>query len=431
MDNKKSETQNRETLVNLSKKEILLKLEESQAETHKYINKFLESQEKWAFLNFLLKELNSIRDKQRLCDTVCSGFSRLTNSNLCACNLFDVDENHIAFSAVQFSKNFLNQLEYLDFIEKINASCINFLEKSVSLKEIYLYFDSICTENIIVLPITLNGNFLGYLILAKEGSEFYKENIHFVNSFIEHIALILENISFYLESEKRNRMKMEFLAGISHEFKTPLNAIIGFSEILKAKANSLQHYKHIDNIHQSATHLLSLIEDILDVSKTGLQKTLPSYSKFNTKEEILQIINASEGMIKEKDIKLKFTLCDVKICADVKRFRQLIYNLLHNAIKFNKQQGGINIISYSENNRFFFEIEDTGDGISKNDFNKIFDFFSQVNRSELKRKLGSGIGLALCKMIVQMHGGEINFKSQLGKGSCFWFALPLEKNSQA
>ncbi|HPT42135.1 MAG TPA: HAMP domain-containing sensor histidine kinase, partial [Candidatus Gastranaerophilaceae bacterium] len=129
----------------------------------------------------------------------------------------------------------------------------------------------------------------------------------------------------------------------------------------------------------------------------------------------------------EKDVELKYTLADVKICADIKRFRQLIYNLVSNAIKFNKKNGKVNVLTYTKDDFFFFEVSDTGDGISKNDYAKIFDFFSQVNRSQLKRQLGSGIGLALCKKITDAHRGQIDFESRIKKGSRFWFCIPSEK----
>lgn len=235
-----------------------------------------------------------------------------------------------------------------------------------------------------------------------------------------------KNISLYQESEKQNKHKIEFLAGISHEFKTPLNSIIGFAEILKPRASS-ENLKYVQNISQSAKHLLSLIEDILDVSKSQYNSLELYYSSFSPKDEIIQIILILDEMIKEKNIDLNYTLVDIDIFADIKRFRQLIYNLVSNAIKFNKQNGKISIFTYVKDNNFFFDITDTGDGISKDNHEKIFDFFSQVNRNQLKRQLGSGVGLALCKMITIAHCGEIGFKSQLKKGSSFWFSLPITK----
>lgn len=431
-----------ENVENLSKQELLDLFEKSKLETFKYINKFLEVEEKWAFINVLLKKLNSIRHKQDLCKTICEGFLKLTNSKVCYCALLNQDGTAIEFSKITYSNQKCDKKKLSNLIEGINEDCYNLLKKSNSTNDIFDYFNAHSGDNFIIVPIIYAKAFLGYLMLIKEDNNFYKENIHFINVFPEHIALILENISLYQESEKANKRKMEFLASISHEFKTPLNSIIGFAELLKSKNVSLAHlskfspnekskhieyFKYIDNILSSSKHLLTLIEDVLDVSRSQYNSLDLSYSNFGTKDEIIQVLHTLEQMINEKSIELSYTLCDIKISADKRRFKQLIYNLVSNAIKFNKQRGKINILTYINDNKFFFEIGDTGDGISKRNYEKIFEFFSQVNRSQLKRQLGSGVGLAICKMITDAHGGEISFESKLKKGSRFWFSLPLDR----
>lgn len=426
MRNQHHELMQQDSFENLSKDELIKVLEHAKLETFKYVNKFLEVEEKWAFINLLLKKLNSIRHKQELCKTICDGFLKLTNSKVCFCCLFNQDNSMVEVKRISCESS-VNEKELTNFIEKINSECCKFFEKSATAEHISEYFKSISGKQLIVVPILYGETFLGYLMLIKEDINFYKENIHFINIFPEHIALILENISLYQESEKQNKRKIEFLAGISHEFKTPLNSIIGFAEIIKANNNCKKNSKHIDNILQSAKHLLTLIEDILDVSKSQYKTLELNYSIFSPKDEIIKITLALEEMIKEKNINLNYTLADVKISADIKRFRQLIYNLVSNAVKFNKRNGKINILTYISDSKFFFEITDTGDGISKRNYDKIFDFFSQVNRNQLKRQLGSGVGLAICKMITDAHMGEINFKSQIKKGSSFWFSLPISE----
>lgn len=412
------------SLEEFCKEELIQVLQNSRVETLKYINKLLEVEEKWALTNVLLKKLNSIRQKNELCKTISEGFLKITDSKACSCCLFDQDNNTVKIQKNAYQSNF-NKRKLNDLIEEINTVSCEFLESASDNETVLNYFDSISGKNLIVLPIFDSKYFLGYLLLLKEDENFYKENIQFVNIFPEHIALILENISLYQESEKQNKQKIEFLAGISHEFKTPLNSIIGFTEILDSKNKSSDNFKYTKNILQSAKHLLTLIQDVLDVSKSQYKTLELNYSLFTPKDEIVKIINSLEEMFKEKKIDLNYTLTDIKISADIKRFRQLIYNLLSNAIKFNKQNGKIDVITYIQENKFVFEICDTGDGISKRDSEKIFNFFSQVNRNQLKRQLGSGVGLALCKMITDAHKGEISFKSKLKKGSCFWFSLPI------
>ncbi len=408
----------------LSRSELIAALENSKQETFKYVNKFLELEEKWAFINILLKRLNSIRQKQELCKTICEGFLQLTNSKACFCCFFNQDTHAVEAQKIEHAR--MLNIKYVEqFIEEINCECVNFMDKSTGADDIFEYFHSISSPQLIIVPILYAQKFLGYLMLIKEDEKFYDENIHFINIFPEHIALILENISLYQESERQNKRKIEFLAGISHEFKTPLNSIIGFAEIIESQSQAPVNSKYVQNILQSAKHLLTLIKDILDVSKSQYKILELNYSFFSTKDEITKVIMTLEEMLKAKNISLNYTLTEVRISADVKRFRQLIYNLLSNAIKFNKDGGKINILTYIDEDKFFFEVTDTGDGISKRNYDKIFNFFSQVNRSQLKRQLGSGVGLALCKMITDAHKGEINFRSQIKKGSSFWFSLPI------
>lgn len=408
----------------LSRSELITALENSKQETFKYVNKFLELEEKWAFINILLKRLNSIKQKQELCKTICDGFLQLTNSKACFCCFFNQDTHAVEAQKIEHSSNM--NIKYVEqFIEEINCECVKFMDKLIHADEVFEYFHSISSPQLIIVPILYSQKFLGYLMLIKEDEKFYDENIHFINIFPEHIALILENISLYQESEKQNKRKIEFLAGISHEFKTPLNSIIGFAEIIESQSHAPINSKYVQNILQSAKHLLTLIKDILDVSKSQYKILELNYSFFSTKDEITKVIMTFEEMLKTKNITLNYTLTEVRISADVKRFRQLIYNLLSNAIKFNKDGGKINILTYIDEDKFFFEVTDTGDGISKRNYDKIFNFFSQVNRSQLKRQLGSGVGLALCKMITDAHKGEINFRSQIKKGSSFWFSLPI------
>lgn len=424
MNSKTQESGQKKDFNHLSKHELIGVLENSRNETFKYVNKFLELEEKWAFINILLKRLNSIRQKQELCRTICEGFLKLTNSNVCFCCFFNQDNSSVETRKMAH-RHHINTKNLEKFIEKINSKCINFSKKTFNTDEIFEYFNSISGGQFIIVPILYSEKFLGYLMLIKEDNNFYNENIHFINIFPEHIALILENISLYQESEKQNKRKIEFLTGISHEFKTPLNSIIGFAEIIESQGHNFENIKYVKNILQSAKHLLALIKDVLDVSKSQYKVLELNYSVFSPKEEITNVVMALEEMLKEKNINLSYTLTDARISADVKRFRQLIYNLLSNAIKFNKINGKINILTYMDNNKFFFEITDTGDGISKKNYDKIFNFFSQVNRSQLKRQLGSGVGLAICKMITDAHMGEINFKSQIKKGSSFCFSLPI------
>lgn len=418
---KKQDIIQRNTLGHLKENVLNNQLELARDEVIRYANKFLEAEQKWGVTNLILKQLNSTRNRKELCKNICDGLLKLTEAEIITCCFFNPDKNEIDVKCVN-CKNKKKSGQ----IEKINKKIKKFVQTTHSFDKICKFFTEFSQNDTIIVPIVYMDIFLGYMILVKDENDFYKENINFINIFPEHIALILENISNYDELKERNKLKIHFLAGISHEFKTPLNSIIGFSEILKSKIETKEHYKYLDNISQSSKHLLTLIEDILDVSKSQMKNLELNYTAFRPKDAIKQILTALEENCREKNIELNYTLADVKICADIKRFRQLIYNLVSNAVKFNKKNGKINILTYTKDDFFFFEVSDTGDGISKSDYVKIFDFFSQVNRSQLKRQLGSGIGLALCKKITDAHKGQIGFESRIKRGSRFWFCIPAD-----
>ena len=313
-------------------------------------------------------------------------------------------------------------------VEEIHAVCADFLTNTSEPEDSLDYFDAISKNDKIIEPVIYRGNLLGYLGLIGKKEDFNKSNSVAVGIVMENVNSRLEIISLLEEAEKSDRERVEFLASISHEFKTPLNSIIGFSDVLKQKNESPVNFKYIENISKSSEFLLELIQDVLDLAKAQNRLMELKYETFRPKQVISDIIWGFEQDREEKNIEISYTLSDVEIAADLKRFKQLIYNLISNAVKFNKQDGKIMIVTYiDENKEFVFEIKDTGDGISKKDYAKIFNFFSQVNRSQLKRQQGSGLGLALCKTIAKAHGGDIYFKSRLNTGSTFWFALPMLK----
>ena len=177
---------------------------------------------------------------------------------------------------------------------------------------------------------------------------------------------------------------------------------------------------------------MSLIKNILEYARSDSQPLTIKKERIRTKQLINEILQNFDEMRKEKNITFNYTLSDIIVNADLIRFKQLIYNLISNAIKFSKANSSVSIVTYvNRKKEFVFEIRDKGDGISKKDITKIFNFFTQVNRSELKRQQGSGVGLALCKKILQAHGGEIFVKSKLHQGSTFWFTLPLKQKSKS
>ena len=373
--------------------------------------------------NFL-KKLNTLTNYRDLSSQLAKDLLYVTHAFLCTVCLISPANGKIILK-----KNYCSALcdkKSLLFKEAENTFRVaeELLTSNFETEDAIDYFNSVSQDKIIE-PVIYNNNLFGFVALAGFDNTFYKNNIILTGIFMENVNSRLEIINLFEEKEKNLKERIEFLASISHEFKTPLNSTIGFSDILKLKWAGKENYKYADNISKSSRFLLSLIQDVLDVARAESKPMELKYSVFSPSKIISDIIWSFEKTCRGKNIKFNYTLSNVEISADLKRFQQLIYNLISNAVKFSKQDGIITIVTYiNEKHEFVFEIKDTGDGISKKDCDKIFNFFSQVNRNQLKRQQGSGVGLAVCKTIAKAHGGDIKFKSRLNHGSTFWFTIP-------
>ncbi len=310
-------------------------------------------------------------------------------------------------------------------VVQLNKLVLDYFGNGFEQYDILEFINSISGGDTVIEPIIFAGNLQGILGVIGQERDFVRLVLECASQKLENFALIEEN-------ERTHKERMEFLASISHEFKTPLNSIIGFSDIMQAKNSDPVLAKYIQNISNSSKFLLGLILDVLDLSRSQTKEMELQYEKFSPKAVILETLDTLENQIKEKNIEIRYTLMEMYINADLRRFRQLVLNLISNAVKFNKLNGKITIVTYmNEKREFVFEIKDTGDGISKKDCGKIFKFFSQVNQDQLKRQQGSGVGLFLCKTIVDAHKGKIDFKSRLNYGSTFWFTIPIATGGQA
>lgn len=374
--------------------------------------------------NFL-KKLNTITSTKELSKVVSLELLKFTNASASCFCLLSNRSNRIEIKQFAYADSKKNNKRLIHIAEKISKVGEDMLTNNFDTEDIIEYLNSISKEEVIIEPIYYKNTILGFVSLVNKSKNFNRKNSNLVETLMECVNTRIENISLNEELARTNQEKVQFLASISHEYKTPLNSIIGFSDMLKSELYGTDNYKYIDNISKSSRFLLSLIQDILDMARSEYKPLELKYETFSPKDTIKDIIYSFDEIVKEKDIKLSYTLTDVEITADLKRFKQLIYNLISNALKFNKFGGKIIIVTYvDEKGDYIFEIKDSGDGIRKKDYDKIFNFFSQVNRNKLKRQQGSGVGLALCKVIANAHNGDIGFKSRLNYGSTFWFSLP-------
>lgn len=227
-----------------------------------------------------------------------------------------------------------------------------------------------------------------------------------------------------------SKAKSEFLANMSHELRTPLNSIIGFSDLMKMNSSLDEKQKrYLDNILTSGRFLLRLISDILDISKVEAGKIELVMEKINVPSVIIE----TSSFIKEKGLLHKILLKTELdpdlffIEADEQRFKQIMFNLLTNAVKFSKPEGGtITITSKKEGDMAKFSVIDTGIGIRDDDLGRLFSAFEQLDSGITRKYGGTGLGLAITKKLVELHNGSITVESKYGVGSTFTFILPIE-----
>ncbi|MGR3219741.1 MAG: protoglobin domain-containing protein [Candidatus Anammoxibacter sp.] len=243
--------------------------------------------------------------------------------------------------------------------------------------------------------------------------------------------------------EQANKSKSEFLANMSHELRTPLNAIIGFSDVLRDKICGELNQEQLEfvmDIHSSGQHLLQMINDILDISKIETGKLELRYDRFIIPEFVENVISTLKGLAIKNNIDLVTNIdSDVRqITADPVKFKQILYNLISNAIKFTPKGGSITIMARSVNQEDLllpdvqfveFCVKDTGIGIAPEDEEKVFAEFMQIDSSYSKKHEGTGLGLALTKRLVDLHQGKIWFESVLHKGTAFYFTMPVSSSA--
>ena len=230
------------------------------------------------------------------------------------------------------------------------------------------------------------------------------------------------------EVERANRLKSEFLASMSHELRTPLHTIIGFSDLLaeelKGPLNDTQR-RFVEHIRTDSRHLLELISDTLDLSKIEAGRLTLDKMEFNASEAMGGWIEKLRSLANNKrQTIVEHYAPDLLVFADPIRVKEMIYNLVSNAIKFTPDLGTITIEAEHSGDHVLFRVTDTGLGIAESEHAAIFDKFYQLGSTTKGVREGTGLGLAITKSLVEMHGGQIHVRSTPGAGSTFEFTLP-------
>lgn len=239
------------------------------------------------------------------------------------------------------------------------------------------------------------------------------------------------------DSDTANKAKSEFLSNMSHELRTPLNAVLGFSELLLQESFGPlieKQKEYVKDIYDSGKHLLSLINDVLDLSKIEAGKMELILTQFDAPGFIGNCIALLREKAVKHDLKINLNIEDGigAIKADERKVKQVLFNLLSNAVKFTPDGGQIDIqVSMESSDKMKFSVTDTGIGIKPEDRKKVFKSFSQIDNSRTRHYAGTGLGLALSKKIVELHGGEIFFESAgENKGTSFTFTIRLREIDQ-
>jgi len=292
---------------------------------------------------------------------------------------------------------------------------------------------------VLAVPLLREDQIIGSLtFIRKAPGEFPLKVVDVLKTFATQSALAIQNARLFREIadksaqlEAASRHKSEFLANMSHELRTPLNAIIGFSEVLVnrmfGELNEKQD-EYLKDIFASGQHLLSLINDILDLSKIEAGRMELELADFDLPSAIDNALIVVRERASRREITLGHSVDERlgPIRGDERKVKQVLLNLLSNALKFTPEGGRIDVSAAEHDGVAEIAVTDTGVGIAPEDQEAVFEEFRQVGTAD-KKVEGTGLGLALSRKFIELHGGKIRVKSQVGHGSTFTFTLPMRR----
>jgi GAF domain-containing protein/sensor histidine kinase YesM len=290
---------------------------------------------------------------------------------------------------------------------------------------------------VLAVPLLREERILGSLVVSRKSvGEFPSEVVNLLQTFAAQSTLAIQNARLFREIEQKgheleiaSQHKSQFLANMSHELRTPLNAILGYTELIVDQIYGKVPEKIrgvLERVQKSGRHLLGLINDVLDLSKIEAGQLALSLSDYSFQDAVQSVVASVESLAKEKGLRLTIEVAKKLPVgrADERRIVQVLLNLVGNAIKFT-DAGEVKIRVNAVDDAFMVSVSDTGPGIPKSQYERIFEEFQQVDGSSTRAKGGTGLGLAIAKKIIELHGGRIWVESIVGKGSTFTFSLPV------
>jgi GAF domain-containing protein/anti-sigma regulatory factor (Ser/Thr protein kinase) len=295
-------------------------------------------------------------------------------------------------------------------------------------------------KSVIFAPMLWEQQAIGAIFVGRDFTgPFTEKEIALLRTFADQAVIAIQNARLFREIQEKssqlevaNKHKSDFLANMSHELRTPLNAIIGFSEVLMERMFGEVNEKQADylkDIHESGRHLLSLINDILDLSKIEAGRMELELSSFHLPTAISNAMTLVRERAQRHGIELGLDV-DPRLGefqGDERKMKQILLNLLSNAVKFTPDGGRVDVSARPVDSRLEIAVKDSGVGIAPEDQAALFEEFRQVGGDASRRAEGTGLGLALTRRFVELHGGEIRLESAPGKGSTFTITLPLRQ----
>lgn len=396
----------------------------------------------------LSKRMSTILDFGRLMETLVHGLVRGVPVTHCALMIYDASRS--AFAVYREEKNVGEGVGvtvipvHSPIVQWLNQTGRLLVKEEVKLNpEIAEYFETAEGEleqirASLIVPLKIENKLTGILLVGEKlsGEIFDGQELEVLSVLANQVAISLENARLYEELSSSNaqlmqasRLKSQFLASMSHELRTPLNSIIGFSKVLLNRLDgdlTERQEAYIRSVHNSGTHLLTLINGILDFSRIEAGKLEMVSEELDLHELIDECIESSMPLARGKQVKLEknVPLELPRLSADRTKVKQILLNLLSNALKFTTQ-GRVLVGAVAEPDAMRISVADTGIGIRQEDLTRLFEAFQQLDNPVARGAGGTGLGLAISKKFVELHGGRIWAESRENQGSTFHFTLPL------
>jgi GAF domain-containing protein len=397
-------------------------------------------------LSDVSRAVSSSLDLRQVLDAVAGYAVNLSKSD--GCGVFEFNQAHRALNVVashNLSKEFLASIhKTMIDIEKTTIGQAAESGHSIQVPDMaqthgHPYREFVLKagfRSVLTVPMKGDHTVRGIVLLRRSPGQFDDRVVNLLTALASQSKVAIENAHLFSEIEEKgrqieaaNRHKSEFLANMSHELRTPLNAIIGFSEVLldpSLEVSKEEQSQFLTDVLSSGKHLLGLINEILDLAKIEAGKMELQIEPALLQDVVEAVSNTMRSLAVKKSIDLRMESDDrlAPFPMDGARVKQVLLNLVGNAIKFTPEGGRVWVRAGSDNGTARVEVGDTGPGIASEDQERIFQEFQQAG-SDTGKPQGTGLGLALAKKFVEMHGGRIWLESEVGKGSRFFFTLPL------